>query len=594
VSRPRVGRADRRRLGIRLALLLSILAGGLTALSGRIVCGMVDEALERRAHRALDRRLEHVELVIRDLGRRADATLGRLAAELRRHGPATLERLRAGGGTTLEDAARLGAATDLDLLTILDGREVVSSMHWPQLVGLEEPSLVGLAEGDAVLRRVEGPSGSRPAVVVQRSLEPPRNGTRLVLVGGCWLDSRFASAVAGPEYAGWFDLAPGGAEAAFSDRVEAAGAEVLREVAAGAAAVASRSVRLPDGELAEWTVARRELHDDAGRALGTLVVAIPRETRLLPRLRLAFLIVGVVAVALAVAGGFWTASRITRPVDRLVRAVDAIAAGEADYTFPKPAGHELERLTQAFSRLQRSLELETRRAAAAERVAAWKEVARRVAHEVKNPLVPIRLTVENLIRAREKDPRLFAELFPDGARTILEEVEQLRRLVTEFSEFARLPAARPRPLELHDLLDDVLELHAAEPDLRIVRAYAAARITLRADPEQLARVLKNVVGNAVEAMRETARPPRLEVGTEAGDGIVEVRVCDNGPGIAPDVEGRVFEPYVTTKPGGTGLGMAIAERIVTEHGGVIEAGNRPEGGTCVRLRLPLDGDEARA
>ena len=164
--------------------------------------------------------------------------------------------------------------------------------------------------------------------------------------------------------------------------------------------------------------------------------------------------------------------------------------------------------------------------------------------------------------------------------------------MTEFSAFARLPAPRLQPIDLHALLDRVLELHAAEPRLEFVRAYRAQPTSVDADAEQLSRALKNVVGNAVEAMREGERPPRLEVHTEAEGGMVEIRVCDSGPGIPADAAGKVFEPYFTTKPQGTGLGMAIAYRIVTEHGGVVDADNHPEGGARVRIRLPLGEDEA--
>ncbi len=305
---------------------------------------------------------------------------------------------------------------------------------------------------------------------------------------------------------------------------------------------------------------------------------------------MAFVAIGVAAVSLAVAGGAALSSRLSRPADRLVRAVDAIAAGQADYTFAQGPGDELDRLAQAFSRLQRSLELQHRRSAAAERVAAWREVARRVAHEVKNPLAPIRLTVENLVRARRQDPRLFDELFEDGARTILEEVEQLRRLVTEFSDFARLPGPRPQSVDIHGLIEVALELHVAEPGMEVVRHYARRTARVEVDPDQIGRVLKNVIGNAVEAMAEAGQeklPNKLQVRTVVDTETVEIEISDNGPGFPDGALGHLFEPYFTSKAGGTGLGLAIAYGIVTEHDGIIDAENRPEGGASVLIRLPL-------
>jgi nitrogen fixation/metabolism regulation signal transduction histidine kinase len=295
-----------------------------------------------------------------------------------------------------------------------------------------------------------------------------------------------------------------------------------------------------------------------------------------------------VAILGAAVTAFWVSDRIGRPVGRLVRAVDAIAGGEADYTFPGQARDELEELAEAFSRMQRRLELQLQRSSASERVAAWREVARHVAHEVKNPLAPIRLTVENLMRARRDAPELFEGLFEEGTRTILEEVEQLRRLVEEFSEFARLPAPRPRPVDLHRLLDEVVELYSGGGRVEIERDYAGVPIVVQADSDQLARAMKNIVANAVEAMDGAdVEHPRIGVRTSVNDGRVTVEIHDNGPGISSDAENKVFEPYFTTRREGTGLGMAIVYRIVTEHGGVIEAGRAPGGGAAITVQLPI-------
>lgn len=576
---------------MRLATIFAVLAAALSVLIGWAVCGLVERSLERMEREALASRLGIVDPEIERLGLGVAAILERVETELLGHDPRRLARVLAGGPDAVEEAKRLAATTDLGLLTILDEAEtVISSAHWPQLAGLVEPSLVGLAGHQRVLRRVETAGRARLAIVVCRPVAVGER--RLSLVGGRWLDRGFATAVAQGYEAFVFDLEPGGAEVVASRGASEANVALWWDLVRGGEAEGTASRNAPDGSRLSWLGGRRMLRDDDGRVRGAVVVAVPRDRELPARLRLALVAVGVLAVLMAALAGLWAASRISRPIDRLVHAVDAIAAGEADYTFPARAEHELDRLARAFSRLQRSLELQRRRSAAAERVAGWREVARRVAHEVKNPLVPIRLTVENLKRAREKDPRLFDELFDEGTRTILEEVEQLRRLVTEFSEFARLPAPRPQPIDLHGLVEGVLELHAAEPRLEIVRTYRAGPATIDADGEQLSRALKNVVGNAVEAMREGERPPRLEVFTGAEGGMVEIRVCDSGPGIPPDAAGKVFEPYFTTKPQGTGLGMAIVYRIVTEHGGVVDADNRPDGGACIRIRLPLGKDEA--
>jgi nitrogen fixation/metabolism regulation signal transduction histidine kinase len=243
--------------------------------------------------------------------------------------------------------------------------------------------------------------------------------------------------------------------------------------------------------------------------------------------------------------------------------------------------------------MQRRLEEQQQRAAAAERLAAWREVARHVAHEVKNPLVPIRLTVENLLRARERAPALFEELFAEGTRTILQEVDRLQRLVGEFTEFARLPPLRRRRVDLRELIDGVLDLHRAEPGLEVLRHTGTDPVPLEADPDQLARALGNVIGNAVESMRAGAGPRRLSVALHVAGGAARVVVEDSGPGIEAGAEARVFEPYFTTKRAGTGLGLAIAQRIVVEHGGEIRAANRAGGGAAVVIRLPLAATTSR-
>ncbi|HKQ60002.1 MAG TPA: ATP-binding protein, partial [Candidatus Polarisedimenticolaceae bacterium] len=308
----------------------------------------------------------------------------------------------------------------------------------------------------------------------------------------------------------------------------------------------------------------------------------------LATLRRAWLGVGLAAVIIAAALGAWIASATLRPVTELVRSVDAIAAGKADVTAMPAASDEFGELIAAFSRLHEALAAQQQSLLAAERVAAWREVARHVAHEVKNPLAPIRLTVENLRRARLQAPERFEALFDEGTATILEEVEQLRRMVAEFSEFARLPPPARQPVRIDRLIDAVLDLHAAEDGVVFSRRYDPQMPAAPLDPDQLSQALKNVVGNAVDAVRGAGRPGRIEVVAALERSTLRVEVADNGPGLSVEAARRIFTPYYTTKPGGTGLGMAITHRIVTEHGGTISAANRSEGGVRVTLRLPLE------
>jgi signal transduction histidine kinase len=573
-----------------LPLALALLAAAVTAVGWWVVAAVVRDTFEREYALRVDSGLKEFDESWQRKGDEIGAALGRLEGFLDgTESGGVAQRLLAGGPGAVDEAERLGALAGLDVLTIFDDREtVVSSRHWPQLAGLRERALEGLPTGRPVLRRIAGPESRRLAVIYRRLWVV---GDRSIpVVGGRFVDASLAAAAGRDRAVLLFDFGEERGDPLVAAGVGAGEIRAWRNLASevGGAEPNGYAVLESPERGTSWFAGGCELRDDRDTVLGVVVVGTTRRELdgLLSRLRVAGLAVGAVAVCLAVGSGIALSSRLSRPTDRLVRAVDAIAAGQADYTFPQGRGNELDRLAGAFSRLQRSLEQQHRRSRAAERVAAWREVARRVAHEVKNPLAPIRLTVENLIRARQQDPRQFDELFDEGARTILEEVEQLRRLVTEFSEFARLPRPQPRPADLHRLIDRALELHQAEPQLDIVREYAQGSVTVHVDPDQFGRVLKNVLGNAVESMAGgTGR--RLVVRTTVEDEQIEILVEDEGSGFPAGSLAQVFEPYFTTKRGGTGLGLAIAYRIVTEHDGVIDARNRPEGGAVVLIRLPL-------
>jgi nitrogen fixation/metabolism regulation signal transduction histidine kinase len=346
-------------------------------------------------------------------------------------------------------------------------------------------------------------------------------------------------------------------------------------------------IEAPGGE--SWSGGSLALRDPSGNERAALVVAVDRAelTGLLARLRLSFLAVGVATTALAALVGAWISRRTTRPLSALVGTVEAISAGESDALFPPSSRGEVGRLVEAFSRMHQTLGSQQSRLLAAERVAAWREVAQRVAHEVKNPLSPIRLTVENMAKARRQAPGSFDAVFEEGSRLILEEVDQLGRIVTEFSEFARLPSPAPTPQDLDALVDAVLALYAAEPGLEVERLRGTAGRRIPLDADQISRALKNLIGNAVEAMRP--RGGRLVVRTASTAAGASVEILDSGPGFSREAQTRLFEPYFTTKAAGTGLGMAIAFQIAADHGGSLSAENRAQGGACVVLRLPAAG-----
>jgi PAS domain S-box-containing protein len=228
----------------------------------------------------------------------------------------------------------------------------------------------------------------------------------------------------------------------------------------------------------------------------------------------------------------------------------------------------------------------------AQRDAAWGEVARRLAHEIKNPLTPIQLSAERLRRRLLPTMKpADAEILDRATHTIVQQVETMQQMVNAFSEYARAPEMRITRFSLNQLVTDVADLYRSQdPRAAIHLALDEKLEAIEADRGRVRQILNNLVTNALEALDGVGTPTleittRLESGGDAAYSVVTV--CDNGPGFQRELLGRVFDPYVTSKPKGTGLGLAIVKKIVEEHGGRIDADNRSEGGARVRVVLPV-------
>jgi two-component system, NtrC family, nitrogen regulation sensor histidine kinase NtrY len=227
----------------------------------------------------------------------------------------------------------------------------------------------------------------------------------------------------------------------------------------------------------------------------------------------------------------------------------------------------------------------------AQRVAAWRDVARRLAHEIKNPLTPIQLSAERLKRHFRDAPPNARALVDECTTAIVTEVEALKNLVDEFAQFARMPAPRTVPTDLNALVDDALTLYAGlVTHIALERAFDASLPQVRVDPEQIRRVVINLVDNAIEALTSSgATEPtvRLSTAYDGANSLVRLVVADNGPGIPPADRDKLFMPYYSTKLRGSGLGLAIVRRIVAEHGGNIEAADESPRGTRFSIELPV-------
>jgi nitrogen fixation/metabolism regulation signal transduction histidine kinase len=233
----------------------------------------------------------------------------------------------------------------------------------------------------------------------------------------------------------------------------------------------------------------------------------------------------------------------------------------------------------------------------AQRDAAWGEVARRLAHEIKNPLTPIQLSAERMQRKflgsmNAQD----AQILERATHTIVAQVDAMKQMVNAFSEYARAPELQFTRFDLNQLITEVVDLYRAQDSSADLKLQLDAFLPeISADRVRIRQILNNLVTNSFEAL-EGRVGAGIEIETQvvedAGKPVVAVVVTDNGPGFQRDLIGTVFDPYVTSKPKGTGLGLAIVKKIVEEHGGRIEADNRRHGGARVRVLLPL-GDSGR-
>ncbi|MEO0323502.1 MAG: ATP-binding protein, partial [Myxococcota bacterium] len=305
------------------------------------------------------------------------------------------------------------------------------------------------------------------------------------------------------------------------------------------------------------------------------------------------LALAAVALVLAVAFAVTVAYGLSRGLRELEAAARRVGAGDLDSTLTLPGRRTgVGRTAEAFNAMTRELAATQRKLLRAERIAAWREVARRIAHEIKNPLQPIQMEIETMRKLHARGHASFDAEFDASTGVILEEVQRLNAMVTEFSRFARLPAPTPTRVDLRELAGQVATLH---PTVRLLPGPPAPA---RVDRDQLTQVLVNLVQNAVDAAdarHGTGRGEvRLLLGSCSLDDApgVEIRVEDDGPGVAPEDRLRIFEPYFTTKSSGTGLGLAIVHRIALDHGGSVDVEEAPGGGAAFVLRLPEAGPPA--
>jgi signal transduction histidine kinase len=305
------------------------------------------------------------------------------------------------------------------------------------------------------------------------------------------------------------------------------------------------------------------------------------------------MLVGGAGIFVAVLASLWFAARVTRPVASLAEAARRVAAGDLGAKVEVESSDELGELAASFNRMTEDLVQQKDRTLQAERVAAWRELARRLAHELKNPLFPLQVTVENLMRAKQRSPEMFEEVFHEGTATLLAEIDHLKTIIGRFSEFSKMPQPQRRPTQVNDVAHSVLRVfqaqlqdHDKEKNRIVVRTELAEALPeISADPDLLHRALQNLVLNAIDALPQGGE---LAIRTRDLGDRIELSVSDTGCGLTQEECGRLFTPYYTTKQHGTGLGLAIVQSVVSDHGGKISVESTKEKGTTFRIELPRE------
>ena len=560
--------------------------------------GMVEWVVSVTARRAF----ESLEV------RRVDALVTQFRREYQRRGqeivravngvaasaPVTEIAMAADYSAYYGEAASLAAAHSLDLLELVAGDgAIVSSAEWPARFGYKEDWLAAGAwnSGSPFLRREELSDGFTLALAAVGTAAA--GDRKLYVAGGQRLDRDFLSTLTLP--AGMRVLLYRNFDPRFApaDLIESAGvgrpaqAERLRPLIEQ---VVKRRAELSGavgaGVDAE-TFHALPLYGAENDLLGVLLIGSSRRELAQAEAFLHWtgIIVAVAGILLGMALSWWATARITRPVRKLVDSAEKVAAGDWGATVEAASADEIGQLARAFNRMTGELVAQRQRLVQAERVAAWRELARRLAHELKNPLFPLQITVENMQRARDSFPDQFDEVFREGSATLLAEPANLKRIVARFSDFAKMPAPEMQPVDFNKLAAESLKLL----DPQLAKAGVAAKLELdpglrpvQADPEQMTRALRNLVLNAIDAMPEGGA---LTVRTMALPHGVRLEVSDTGEGLKPEERERLFTPYYTTKTHGTGLGLAIVQSVVSDHGGRISVESEPGKGATFRIDL---------
>jgi two-component system nitrogen regulation sensor histidine kinase NtrY len=507
-----------------------------------------------------------------------------------------------------ELARQMAESRQLDFLEFLDGQgKIISSAQWPAKFGYPDTgfeNLSALSGQDAFLKREELQDSTALGLFAVRATHIGEHP--VYVVGGQRLDKNFFFGLDLPAdmrvllYQNRSDhfspdslLDPSaqgnGPDAARPAEKFAPLINAVRQYNQEMPGIVSWSADQADDEVFHALPLRGAGSDHP--LLAVLLVGNSRRpyVELKRRIRAAALLAGGGGIILAILLSSWAAARVTRPVEQLARAAKDVAAGEWDTRVEVRGEDEIAQLAESFNRMTTELLAQKERLVQTERVAAWRELARRLAHELKNPLFPLQLTVENLVRARTQSPEQFDEVFRESSSTLLAEISNLKTIIGRFSEFSKMPHPQLQSVQVNEILRGVVKLYQAQLQAP-GRAAIDCRLeldesvhTIAADPDLLHRALSNLVLNAMDAMPNGGA---LRLGSRRDDGKVIIEIADTGSGLTREECERIFTPYYTSKQHGTGLGLAIVQSVVSDHGGRISVQSEPGRGTTFVIELP--------
>ena len=538
------------------------------------------------------------------------AAVNRLAASERARAMA-FELAQSGDASAyLTEAQSMAQDAQLDFLEIVgaDGN-VVSSVQWPARFGYPEPAAAN-ASAKPFLKREDLLDGSTALGLFAVHAV---GGTEVRLIGGERLDQSFLADL---------PVAPGMQIGLYSDANSLTTTVNLSTGASAPALTAFDPARLlgPNGavvgaahyqnliDAARTTgqqmsgivnpTGRREdslnataipLKNEQGNVMAVLLVAIARSGMVEAQQHIRAIAYGVAAggILLAIAFSLWIAARVSRPIEQLAHAAEEVAGGNWDVRVPPRGRDEVSVLARSFNHMTEQLQSQRDRLVQSERVAAWRELARRLAHELKNPLFPLQLTVENLVRARELPQVEFDEVFRESTATLATEIANLKTIIGRFSDLSKMPKPELERIDAKDVVERVRALYetfaSRDAKIKIAVDVANAPMPLDADPELLHRALSNLVLNAMDAMPDGGV---LTISARPVNEKVELRVADTGQGMTPEECERLFTPYYTTKQHGTGLGVAIVQSVIADHAGTIAVESPAGGGATFIITLP--------